>query len=398
MMNPSLKGVFAAALTPLREDQTIDLDRLPGYLQFLAQRGCHGALLLGTTGEGPSFAHHERVELMRSALSVRQVEPEFKLLAGTGTPSLEETILNTRAAFDLGLDGAVVLPPYYFRKISDEGLFSWFSQIITRAVPEGGALLGYHIPGVSGVPLSIELISRLKDTYPTRFMGIKDSSGSPEHASLLGSRFGQELVVFNGNDRLFSHALQAGAAGCITAMATLYSPDLRRVWDAHLAGAMNPQAQARLDDCRSIMDRYPPAPPLLKALLSLRHPFPRWSVRPPLLDLPIEIENLAAAELPVSSHQPGNYLYLHFDPAGAVGCLSYGPGATPNTHSYHHPDPYRHPHPQPDTNYYPDSPGDCHAASHFYPNRHADRLPHPCTQRDPDSGRTAHTDTGAPNR
>ncbi len=297
MSNQSLRGVFAAALTPLSGDQTIDLDTLPGYLEFLAQRGCHGALLLGTTGEGPSFAHHERVELMRSALRVRQVALDFSLLAGTGTPSLEETILNTRSAFDLGLDGVVVLPPYYFRKVSDEGLFNWFSQVITRAVPEGGALLGYHIPGVSGVPLSIELISRLKDAYPTRFLGIKDSSGSPEHATMLGSYFGHELVVFNGNDRLFSHALQAGAAGCITAMATLYSPDLRRVWDAHLAGAADPHAQARLDACRSVMDRYPPAPPFLKALLSSRHPFPRWSVRPPLLDLPINIENLAAAEL-----------------------------------------------------------------------------------------------------
>ena len=297
MINQSLRGVFAAALTPLLGDQTIDLDTLPGYLEFLAQRGCHGALLLGTTGEGPSFAHHERAELMRSALRVRQVAPDFGLLAGTGTPSLEETILNTHSAFDLGLDGVVVLPPYYFRKVSDEGLFSWFSQIITRSVPEGGALLGYHIPGVSGVSLSIELISRLRDAFPTRFMGIKDSSGSPEHASLLGSRFGHDLVVFNGNDRLFSHALQAGAAGCITAMATLYSQDLRRVWEAYLAGASDPQAQARLDACRSVMDRYPPAPPLLKALLSSRHHFPCWSVRPPLLDLPIEIENMASAEL-----------------------------------------------------------------------------------------------------
>jgi 4-hydroxy-tetrahydrodipicolinate synthase len=297
MMNQFYGGVYAAALTPLREDQSIDLESLPQYLSFLAQRGCHGALLLGTTGEGPSFAHHERVELMRAALRVRQVEPEFRLLAGTGTPSLEETILNTRAAFDLGLDGVVVLPPYYYRKVNDDGLFTWFSQLITRAVPEGGALFGYHIPAVSGVPLSIELLSKLKNTYPTRFLGIKDSSGIPEHASLLGDTFGGELVVFNGNDRLFSHALMAGATGCITAMASLYSPDLRRVWEAYQSGSIDAQAQSCLDACRLVLDKYPPAPPLLKALLASRHHFPRWRVRPPLMDLRPDIEKQAASEL-----------------------------------------------------------------------------------------------------
>lgn len=293
----SLRGVFAAALTPILANQRIDLENLSRYLAFLAQRGCHGALLLGTTGEGPSFAHHERVEIMQAAVSVRQVMPDFVLLAGTGTPSLEETILNTQAAFNLGFEGVVVLPPYYFRKVDDEGLFSWYSQVITRSVPEGGALLGYHIPGVSGVPLSIDLISRLQDAFPTCFAGIKDSSGSKEHATILGDRFGPELVVFNGNDRLFSHALSSGAAGCITAMATLYSTDLRRVWDAHCSGKLDMQAQSRLDACRSVMDNYPPAPPLLKALLASRYNFPRWHVRSPLLDLPADLEALAAAEL-----------------------------------------------------------------------------------------------------
>jgi 4-hydroxy-tetrahydrodipicolinate synthase len=92
---------------------------VPRLLDFLARRGCHGALLLGTTGEGPSFAPEERIAIFRAALEVQQTQPAFRLLAGTGTPSLEETIILTRAAFDLGMDGVVVLPPYYFRKITD---------------------------------------------------------------------------------------------------------------------------------------------------------------------------------------------------------------------------------------------------------------------------------------
>ncbi len=298
----SLAGVYAAAVTPLTESDQLDSVALPRYLRFLAERGCHGALLLGTTGEGPSFAHHERVELMQIAAQARQGLPGFRLLAGTGTPSLEESVANTRAAFDLGLDGVVVLPPYYFRKASDDGLFAWFSRLIRLAVPDGGALLGYHIPAVSGVGLSLELISRLKDAFPDRFAGIKDSSGSLEFAQELGKRFGKDLLVLNGNDRLLSASLSANSSGCITALASLYSPYLRRVWEAHQRRESDLAAQSTLDAARSVMDRYPPAPPLIKALLAHKHGFPLWSVRLPLLNLAEETVTAIAAELDAITH------------------------------------------------------------------------------------------------
>src|SRR5512147_2610790 len=190
-----LAGVYAAAVTPLDPDSDIDQAGLVSLLSFLAQRGCHGALLLGTTGEGPSFSPQEREVIFRAALQVRQAFPGFRLLAGTGTPSLEETVLLTSAAFDLGFNGVVVLPPYYFRNVSDDGLFAWFSQVLSRAVPEEGYLLGYHIPPVSGVPLSLDLLARLKDAFPDRFAGIKDSSADPDHALRLGERFGHSLLV-----------------------------------------------------------------------------------------------------------------------------------------------------------------------------------------------------------
>src|SRR5574337_791676 len=145
MLHP-LSGIYAAAVTPLYPDYSIDVSAIPYVLDFLARRGCHGALLFGTTGEGPSFAPEERIEACKAALKVRQAHPDFKLLLGTGTPSLDETAALTRAAFDLGFDGAVVLPPYYFRTVSDDGLFAWFSEVIKRAVPGDGALFGYHIP------------------------------------------------------------------------------------------------------------------------------------------------------------------------------------------------------------------------------------------------------------
>lgn len=292
-----LAGVYAAAVTPLKPDFSPDPAVLPTLLEFLAQRGCHGVVLFGTTGEGPSFAPSERLEMFRAALEIRQAHPSFRLLLGTGTPSLEETVDLTRAAFDLGADGVVVLPPYYFRKVSDEGLLAWFGQVIQRAVPSGGALFGYHIPPITGVALSLELLAHLKDAFPDRFAGIKDSSADAEHARNLGERFGADLLILNGTDRLFSLALQAGASGCITALGNLFSPDLRQVWDAHLRGETDEAAQARLNAARAVSESYPPAPPLLKMLLARWHGLPRWTVRPPLLPMSGEVANQAWAAL-----------------------------------------------------------------------------------------------------
>ena len=285
MRTPShpLAGVYAAAVTPLHADQSLDREGLAALLHFLAARGCHGALLLGTTGEGPSFSPSERGEVLRAGLIVRETYPAFRLLAGTGTPSLEETIALTKDAFELGYDGVVVLPPYYVRKVSEEGLFVWFREVLRQAVPEGGYFLGYHIPPVSGVPLSLDLLARLKEAFPARFAGIKDSSTELEQAQALGARFGEDLAVFNGTDRLLTQAYAARAAGSITALANVISPDLRRIWDAHQEGTTDAVAQASANTARDVTEKFTPAPPFLKLLLEKLHKFPAWSVKPPLL-------------------------------------------------------------------------------------------------------------------
>jgi 4-hydroxy-tetrahydrodipicolinate synthase len=286
-----LKGVLAAAVTPLQSDFSPAPDFLIRYLSFLEDRGCHGALLLGTTGEGPSLSPNQRQTILQRAIDIRNVHPDFVLLAGTGTPSLDETIELTRLAFDLEYDGVVVLPPYYFRNASDDGMFRWFSEVIRRGVPRDGALLGYHIPPVSGVKLSLELLVRLKETFPDRFVGLKDSSGDLEFANKLGQRFGGDLKVFNGNDRLFTTALQSRAAGCITAAANLISPNLRIIWDTFQSGILDNENQKYVDRIREILDRYSPIPPLIKALLASNHGFPRWAVSPPLNEFPHELED-----------------------------------------------------------------------------------------------------------
>ncbi len=276
-------GVFAAALTPLKADGSLDLDNVLPYLDFLARRGCHGALLFGTTGEGPSFSPAQRLSLARVALEITQAHPGFMLLMGTGTPSLAETIELTRAAYDLGLSGVVVLPPYFNRKASDEGLFAWFSAILCSAVPEGGIFLGYHIPQMTGVPFSLPLLGRLKTAFPERFMGIKNSWTEADFARAVGEAFGAGLVVLTGFDNLFQLTLNQHGAGCITASASLVSPILRRLWETFRAGQDPGPIQAELVRIRAVMDTYPPAPALIKGLLARWHGFPRWIVCPPLV-------------------------------------------------------------------------------------------------------------------
>ena len=300
-----LAGVYAAAVTPLRaaslngnkSDSNIDLESIPVLLNFLSSRGCHGAVLFGTTGEGPSFSPSEREAVMRAASACRDQLPGFRLIAGVGTPSLSETIELTRLAFDLGYDAALALPPYYFRNASEDGLFDWFSELITKAVPPDQYLLGYHFPGVAGIGFSINLLARLKDAFPVQFAGIKDSSHDADLTRNLGEKFGYDLVVLTGTDSYVQLAMENKAAGCITAPANIISPYLRNVWDLIIEGKDVSAAQAQVTELREILDKYPPFPPTLKAMLHRLHGLPRWHVKPPLVEVTKAMEEQLVSEL-----------------------------------------------------------------------------------------------------
>jgi 4-hydroxy-tetrahydrodipicolinate synthase len=292
-----LAGVYAAAVTPLHEnDSSLDLGSVPVLLKFLASRGCHGAVLFGTTGEGPSFSPTEREALMRAACAYRDQLPGFRLIAGTGTPSLDESIQLTKLAFDLGYEAALVVPPYYFRKATDDGLFAWFSELIKKAVPSDKYILGYHFPNVAGIGFSIKLLARLKDAFPAQFAGIKDSSHDADLAHNLGDKFGPDLVVLTGTDTYLKMAMENKAAGCITAPANIISPDLRKVWDGINKGEDISEAQQRVDEQRHILEKYPPFPPTLKALMHRVYGLPRWAVKPPLESISREMETQITRE------------------------------------------------------------------------------------------------------
>ena len=296
MRNKALAGIYVAAVTPLKDNFTIDLEAIPQLMKFFAKRGCHGVLLSGPTGEGPSFSTAERREFWTEAIKIKQEYPYFRFMAGTGSPSIEQTIELNKIAFDLGFEAVVTLPPYYFRTASEQGLFEWFSQVINKSVSEGGWLFGYHIPQVSGVGLSALLLKRLRDAYPNKFGGIKDSSGDLDHAKEI-SEILEDRLVLVGNDRLLADNMKINGDGCITAMANLISPQLRFIWDAHQNGKPTEKLQEKVTKARTIGERYQPFPSSIKSLLSVMHGFPLWSTKAPLTTYPEGILQQVAKEL-----------------------------------------------------------------------------------------------------
>jgi 4-hydroxy-tetrahydrodipicolinate synthase len=280
-MHP-LSGIYVASITPFNNADELELDSIPGLLNYYADQGAQGALLAGTTGEGTSLSDEERLALFRQGIKIREHFPDFRVLASTGTPSLTQTITLTQQAFDIGCEAVLVLPPFYLRSAPLEGIYQWYAQVLERAVPKNKYLLAYHIPQISGINMPVELFSRLDQAFPNRFAGIKDSTGDLEHAKSAAKALTGKAVLV-GNDHLIGPSLAAGSSGAITALANLKVASARKIWDSFGAGENFESEQASLSQARKVLDQHPPAPAFLKALLPNQSELPKWSVRLPLL-------------------------------------------------------------------------------------------------------------------
>jgi len=294
-----LEGVVAAAVTPLEANGAPDLAALPRLIDFLAGRGCHGVLLLGTTGEGPSFSVQERIQVVREGLRHRAAAwPALQILAGTGCANLPDTIELTRTAFDLGADAVVTLPSFYYKGVGADGITAYFEQVLRQAVPAHGRLLAYHIPQVSGVAIPPASISALRRQYPEQMWGMKDSQDDLAHTLETTGQF-PGFHVFAGSDSILTDALAGGACGSITALANVTSLLNRAVWDAHQKGSAAPEAQQALVHARQVIKGLS-GPAAMKAALADLFGFPDWPVRAPLEPLPSETRarlSTALAEL-----------------------------------------------------------------------------------------------------
>ncbi len=285
MQKPSpeaLTGVLAASLTPLDKDGAADAEALAAHVAHLLADGCDGVLLFGTTGEAASFSVEERTGALDAVID-GGVPPQ-RLLVGTGCCAVPDTVRLTRHAVARGVAGALVVPPFYYKNVSEDGLFNAYERVLQDVAEDGLRLFLYHIPQVSGVLITPALVEKLAAAYPEQVAGVKDSAGDLAHTERLVARF-PGLRIFAGSERFLLPALEAGGAGCISATVNVTSRLAGGLYARWQDGEADEAAQARLTARREAIEAHPLIP-ALKHLMATRTGETSWRrVRPPLVPL-----------------------------------------------------------------------------------------------------------------
>jgi len=267
--------VWAAVPTPVARDGAVRVDLLAGLIRDLGAAGCDGVVPFGTTGEGPSFDRTERQSALE-ALVAAGIAPE-RMIVGTGCPALGETVALTRHAAGLGCAGALVLPPYFFRDATSDGLFAYVAALAERTADTRIPLWLYHIPQVAGIGFPVGTVRRLADAFPDRIAGVKDSTGDWTNTSALLAA-APALRILVGHEPHLPRAVAAGGGGTICGLVNI-APALIRA----LADAPDPRLQARAEALvAAISDG--PFVALLKSVLATRSGERDWlNVRAPLV-------------------------------------------------------------------------------------------------------------------
>jgi 4-hydroxy-tetrahydrodipicolinate synthase len=280
-----ISGVYCAAVTPVTADLAPDHAAFVAHCRYLLQEGCDGVALLGTTGEANSFSVNERKALLEAVVAADIAAD--RLVPGTGVAALTETVELTRHALSVGVTRVVMLPPFYYKGITDEGLFAAYAAIVDRVADARLRVVLYHIPQFSAVPITVPVIERLRAHFPGVFVGLKDSSGDFANMEALVQHF-PGFSVLAGADPLMLPLLKKGGAGCITATSNLVARDLAFIFH-HYAEPEHEReveaAQARVVAARTRVSRFAQIASI-KALVSRNTGHPAWrNLRPPLLPL-----------------------------------------------------------------------------------------------------------------
>ncbi|MFZ1754319.1 MAG: dihydrodipicolinate synthase family protein [Caldilineaceae bacterium] len=227
----SLSGVFAPVLTPVDEDLNIDLPLYIEFCRWLLDNGCHGLVLFGTNSEATSFSVPERMAALDAVIEAGI--PAQKLVVGNGTAAVSDGIDLARHAIAAGCHRVMTLPPFYYPKVSDDGLYRAFAHIIERVGDPSLEMYFYHIPQVSGIALSADLLDRLASDFPGVAAGVKDSTGNVENLRRFHQVAGAHpgFSVFCGTESLLLANLRGGGAGCISGMANLIPDQIRAFYD-----------------------------------------------------------------------------------------------------------------------------------------------------------------------
>jgi 4-hydroxy-tetrahydrodipicolinate synthase len=278
---PELRGIFAPTLTPVRADLSPDIERWVAFSKQLLADGCHGLCPFGTTSEANSFGISERIEMLDQL--VAGGVPAAKLMPGTGTSAIPDTVLLTAHAVKLGCSGVLVLPPFYYKGVSDDGIFKAMAEVIERVGDTRLRVYLYHIPPVAQVSFSLALIERLIKAYPQTVVGIKDSSGDWNNLQAILTTF-PGFGTFTGSERYLSETLKLGGAGSINAVANLIAPLQRRLYDRWQSADAS-ELQEAINQMRPVFKDVPPIPALKQMVAHVRQDSNWVNLRPPFVNL-----------------------------------------------------------------------------------------------------------------
>ena len=304
MSSPNaLRGVLAPVITPFDPDLAPDAERLARHCRWLIAQDV-GLAVFGTNSEAASLAMKEKRALLDALLAAGL--PAARMMPGTGACALPDTVTLTRRAVDLGCAGVLMLPPFYYKGVSDDGLFASYAEVIERVGDTRLRIYLYHIPPVSQVPISLALIDRLLARYPGTIAGIKDSSGDWSNTKAMLERFQPRgFDVFAGSEVFLLGTLRGGGAGCISATANVNPAAIARLAATWRDGEAD-RAQAALDAVRSAFQKFPMIPALKAAVAHFSGDDHYARVRPPLVGLaPAHQRELLAALAPLGFAMPG---------------------------------------------------------------------------------------------
>ena len=278
-MTQALAGLWPPVSTPFAADGSVDLKRLVAHGKTLLSDGATGLAILGTTSEANSLTLEERRAAIDSCVA-GGIAAE-KLMPGTGAAALGDAVALTRHAGEIGASAVLLLPPFYYKKVSDEGLYTFVAQLIERVGAKVPRIMLYHIPQMAAVGWSLDLIARLRKDFPDVIAGIKDSSGDQDNTRKMLEAF-PGFAVFPGAEVYLLKALSWGAPGCISASANVNARGISQLI-ARWKQPGDEERQQELNAVRKALEKFVMIP-ALKAVLAARYHDDGWlAVRPPLV-------------------------------------------------------------------------------------------------------------------
>jgi 4-hydroxy-tetrahydrodipicolinate synthase len=289
-----ITGVLSPVVTPFKADLSPDPERFVRQCRWLLSQNV-GLAVFGTNSEANSLSVEEKIELLDRLVGAG-LDPA-RMMPGTGHCALPDSVRLTAHAMKLGCGGVLMLPPFYYKGVSDDGLFRSFAEVIERVGESRLRVYVYHIPPVSQVPITLGLVERLLKSYPTQTAGMKDSGGDWKNTQAFLDQFAKSgFDVFAGSETFLLQNMRAGGAGCISATANVHPGPIARLYDTWRAADAEAQ-QARLDEIRGVFAKFPMIPALKAAIARYGNDAPWSTVRPPLVALTVEQSKALVTEL-----------------------------------------------------------------------------------------------------